>query len=91
MTSRLFLGCLVKFLGRRRLLIGTAILSSMSMAALGAPPPVAMAFLVVALGLALGQELAPSCSSVLVPRPCWRSSVPKPPMRRLRWMQADDA
>ncbi|WP_448616467.1 MFS transporter [Modestobacter sp. URMC 112] len=55
MTSRLFLGRLVTLLGRRRLMIGTAVLSALSMAALGLPlPPVAMAGLVVLLGLGLG-------------------------------------
>ncbi|WP_448624344.1 MFS transporter [Geodermatophilus sp. URMC 64] len=55
MTSRLFLGRLVTLLGRRRLLIGTAVLSALSMAALGLPlPPAAMGCLVVLLGLGLG-------------------------------------
>jgi MFS family permease len=55
MTSRLFLGRLVTLLGRRRLMISTAVLSALSMAALGLPlPPIAMAGLVVLLGLGLG-------------------------------------
>ncbi|GAB3451746.1 MFS transporter [Actinophytocola sediminis] len=55
MTSRLFLGRLVTLLGRRRLMIGTAILSALSMAAIGLPlPPVVLACLVVLLGLGLG-------------------------------------
>ena len=37
MTSRLFLGRLVSLLGRRRLMIVTAILSAASMAAIGQP------------------------------------------------------
>jgi MFS family permease len=39
MTSRLFLGKLVVRLGRRRLMIGTTVLSALSMAALGLPLP----------------------------------------------------
>ncbi|ANZ43502.1 MFS transporter [Lentzea guizhouensis] len=55
MTSRLFLGKLVTSLGRRRLMIGTTVLSALSMAALALPlPPAATACLVVALGLGLG-------------------------------------
>jgi MFS family permease len=55
MTSRFLLGRLVSRFGRRRLMIGTAALSAVSMAVLGLPlPPVAMATVVVLLGLGLG-------------------------------------
>ncbi|MFD4638318.1 MFS transporter [Lentzea sp. NPDC058436] len=55
MASRFFLGTLVARLGRRRLMVGTTILSALSMAALALPlPPAAMACLCVALGLGLG-------------------------------------
>ncbi|WP_229904709.1 MFS transporter [Lentzea cavernae] len=55
MTSRLFLGKLVVVLGRQRLMVGTTVLSALSMAALALPlPPAAMACLVVLLGLGLG-------------------------------------
>jgi MFS family permease len=55
MTSRFFLGRLVGWFGRRRLMISTAALSAASMAALGFPlPPVAMVAVVLLLGLGLG-------------------------------------
>ncbi|SDO68103.1 Predicted arabinose efflux permease, MFS family [Lentzea jiangxiensis] len=55
MVSRFFLGKLVALLGRRRLMVGTAALSAVSMAALALPlPAAAMACLVVFLGLGLG-------------------------------------
>jgi MFS family permease len=55
MTSRLFLGRLVKRVGRRRLMIGSVVLAAVAMAAVAAPlPPVVTAALVVLLGLGLG-------------------------------------
>ncbi|WP_448616833.1 MFS transporter [Modestobacter sp. URMC 112] len=55
MTSRLLLGRLARWLGRRRLMIGSVTLSAVSMAAVGAPlPPWATAVVVVLLGLGLG-------------------------------------
>jgi MFS family permease len=55
MTSRLFLGRLVRLIGRRRLMIGSVLLSAVSMAAVGFPlHPAVLAVLVVLLGLGLG-------------------------------------
>jgi MFS family permease len=55
MTSRLFLGRLVHWVGRRRLMIVSVGLSAVSMAVLAAPlPATAMAVVVVLLGLGLG-------------------------------------
>ncbi|SOD99326.1 MFS transporter [Blastococcus haudaquaticus] len=55
MTSRFFLGHLVRLVGRRRLMIVSVAMSAVSMAALAAPaPPAVMAALVVVLGLGLG-------------------------------------
>jgi MFS family permease len=55
MTSRFFLGRLVRLVGRRRLMIACVALSSVSMAAVAVPmPPVLMAVVVVLLGLGLG-------------------------------------
>ena len=55
MTSRLFLGRLVKLTGRRRLMIGCVALSAVAMGAVAAPlPPAGMAVMVVLLGLGLG-------------------------------------
>jgi MFS family permease len=55
MTSRFFLGRLVKLVGRRRLMIVSVALSAVSMAVVAVPmPPVAMAAVVVLLGLGLG-------------------------------------
>jgi MFS family permease len=55
MTSRLFLGRLVRLVGRRRLMIASVTLSAASMAAVGLPlHPVGLTVLVVLLGLGLG-------------------------------------
>ena len=55
MSSRLFLGRLVAWVGRRRLMIVSVALSAVSMAVVAAPlPPAAMAAVVVLLGLGLG-------------------------------------
>lgn len=55
MTSRFFLGRLVRLTGRRRLMLGSVALSAVSMAAVAVPMPVAgTAVLVVLLGLGLG-------------------------------------
>ena len=55
MTSRLFLGRLVRLVGRRRLMIVSVALSAVSMAVVAIPlPVVAMAAVVVLLGLGLG-------------------------------------
>ena len=55
MSSRLFLGRLVRLVGRRRLMIASVTLSAVSMAAVGFPlHPAAMTVLVVLLGLGLG-------------------------------------
>jgi MFS family permease len=55
MTSRLFLGRLVRWIGRRRLMIVSVALSAVSMAAVAVPMPTAvLAGLVVLLGLGLG-------------------------------------
>jgi MFS family permease len=55
MTSRFFLGQLVRLTGRRRLMLGSVALSAVSMAAVAVPMPVAgTAVLVVLLGLGLG-------------------------------------
>lgn len=55
MTSRLFLGKLVAWVGRRRLMIVSVALSAGAMAAVAVPmPPVGTAVLVVLLGLGLG-------------------------------------
>ena len=55
MTSRFFLGRLVRLVGRRRLMIASVALSAVTMAAAGVPvPPWALLVLVVLLGLGLG-------------------------------------
>jgi MFS family permease len=55
MTSRFFLGRLVRWVGRRRLMVVSVGLSAASMAAVAIPmPPVGTAILVVLLGLGLG-------------------------------------
>ncbi|SDX92154.1 Predicted arabinose efflux permease, MFS family [Modestobacter sp. DSM 44400] len=55
MTSRLLLGRLARWLGRRRLMIISVTMSAVAMAAVGLPlPPWATAVLVVLLGLGLG-------------------------------------
>src|SRR5687768_10691807 len=55
MTSRFFLGRLVGWIGRRRLMIVSVTLSAVSMAVVAAPlPMVATAVVVVLLGLGLG-------------------------------------
>ena len=55
MTSRFFLGALVRRAGRRRLMLTSVILSAVTMAAIGLPlPPAALGVLVVLLGLGLG-------------------------------------
>ncbi len=55
MTSRFFLGRLVRLLGRRRLMLTSVLLSAASMAAVAVPaPPPVLAVLVVLLGLGLG-------------------------------------
>lgn len=55
MTSRFFLGRLVRWIGRRRLMIISVTLSAVTMAAAGFPaPPAVLAVLVVLLGLGLG-------------------------------------
>jgi MFS family permease len=55
MTSRLFLGRLVAWVGRRRLMITSVALSAVAMAAVAVPMPTAgTATLVVLLGLGLG-------------------------------------
>jgi MFS family permease len=55
MASRFFLGRLVAWAGRRRLMVGCVALSAAAMAAIPAPlPPVATGVLVVLLGLGLG-------------------------------------
>jgi MFS family permease len=55
MTSRFFLGRLVAWIGRRRLMIVSVVLSAASMGAVAIPMPVAgTAVLVVLLGLGLG-------------------------------------
>jgi MFS family permease len=55
MASRLFLGRLVGFVGRRRLMVVSVALSAVSMAAVAVPlPPVALGALVVLMGLGLG-------------------------------------
>jgi MFS family permease len=55
MTSRFFLGRLVRLVGRRRLMIVSVALSALSMAVVAVPlPTVALAAVVVLLGLGLG-------------------------------------
>jgi MFS family permease len=55
MTSRFFLGRLVQWVGRRRLMITSVALSAVSMAVVALPlPAVAVAVVVVLLGLGLG-------------------------------------
>jgi MFS family permease len=55
MTSRFFLGHLVRRIGRRRLMIASVALSAVSMAVVAVPlPTVALAVVVVLLGLGLG-------------------------------------
>jgi len=55
MSSRLFLGRLVRWIGRRRLMIVSVALSAVSMAVVALPlPTVALAGVVVLLGLGLG-------------------------------------
>jgi MFS family permease len=55
MASRLFLGRLVAWIGRRRLMIVSVALAAVSMAAVALPlPTVALAALVVLIGLGLG-------------------------------------
>ncbi len=55
MTSRFFLGRLVQWVGRRRLMITSVAVSAVSMAVVAIPlPTVAMAAVIVLLGLGLG-------------------------------------
>ena len=55
MTSRFFLGRLVSFVGRRRLMIVSVALAAVSMAVVALPLPIAaMAIVVVLMGLGLG-------------------------------------
>jgi MFS family permease len=55
MTSRFFLGRLVRLVGRRRLMVVSVALSAVTMGAAGVPLPAwALASLVVLLGLGLG-------------------------------------
>jgi MFS family permease len=55
MTSRFFLGRLVKLLGRRQLMVGSVALSAVAMGAVAFPlPPVVVGAMVVLLGLGLG-------------------------------------
>jgi len=55
MASRFFLGRLVAFVGRRRLMIASVVLAAASMAAVAVPlPVVALAAMVVLMGLGLG-------------------------------------
>jgi MFS family permease len=55
MGSRLFLGRLVGFVGRRRLMVASVALSAVSMAAVAVPvPPLALGALVALMGLGLG-------------------------------------
>ena len=55
MASRLFLGRLVRWVGRRRLMMASVALSAVSMGVVAAPlPPVLVAVVVVLLGLGLG-------------------------------------
>jgi MFS family permease len=55
MTSRFFLGRLVEWVGRRRLMVGSVTLAAVSMAAVAFPlPPVVIGGIVVLLGLGLG-------------------------------------
>ncbi len=55
MASRLFLGRLVRWVGRRRLMMASVALSAVSMAVVAAPlPPAGVAVVVVLLGLGLG-------------------------------------
>ena len=55
MASRLFLGRLVRWVGRRRLMMASVGLSAVSMGLVAAPlPPVLVAVVVVLLGLGLG-------------------------------------
>jgi MFS family permease len=55
MTSRFFLGQLVRWTGRRRLMLASVALAAVAMAAVAVPMPVAgTALLVVLLGLGLG-------------------------------------
>jgi MFS family permease len=55
MTSRFFLGRLVRWVGRRRLMVASVVLSAAAMAAVAVPmPPVLTGGLVILLGLGLG-------------------------------------
>lgn len=63
MTSRLFLGRLAAWLGRRRLLLGSVALSAVGLAAAAVPMPVwllGVVVVVVGLGLGVGQPLTMS-------------------------------
>ncbi|MFE9746956.1 MFS transporter [Saccharothrix saharensis] len=63
MTSRLFLGRLAAWLGRRRLLLGSVALAAVGLAAAAVPMPVwllGVVVLVVGLGLGVGQPLTMS-------------------------------
>ncbi|XVS61136.1 MFS transporter [Actinosynnema sp. CA-299493] len=63
MTSRLFLGRLAAWLGRRRLLLGSVALAAVGLAAAAVPMPVwllGLVVLVVGLGLGVGQPLTMS-------------------------------
>ena len=71
MTSRFFLGRLVTWIGRRRLMIVSVALSAASMGLVAVPlPTVVMAVLVVLLGLGLGvgQPLTMSWLAEVAPR-----------------------
>ncbi|HEX2072311.1 MAG TPA: MFS transporter [Geodermatophilus sp.] len=70
MTSRLFLGRLVKLMGRRPLMITSIALSAVSMAAVAAPLPSVLTAVLVALlglGLGVGQPLTMSWLAEVAP------------------------
>jgi MFS family permease len=70
MTSRFFLGRLVRLTGRRRLMLGSVALSAVSMAAVAVPMPVAGTVVLVVLlglGLGVGQPLTMSWLAEMAP------------------------
>lgn len=70
MVSRLFLGSLVQRLGRMRLLLGSIVVSAVSVAVLAAPLPLwglGVAVVAAGLGLGIGQPLTMSWISQAAP------------------------
>jgi MFS family permease len=71
MTSRFFLGRLVRLVGRRRLLLTSVALSAVTMAAVAVPAPgwvLGLLVVLMGLGLGLGQPMTMTWIAELTPR-----------------------